>query len=350
MPDFVRVTLQDIAAKLGVSRTTVSLALGNSHRISAQMREKVQQVADEVGYAPDPFLSGLVAYRRKKAMIKFQGTLAWIRYWTMEDYRPKFQYHRELWEGACKAATKFGYRIEEICWEKSISEKRFEQILLARGIHGILISPHRPAPNWQNFDWGKFSIIRFGQSVPVPDSNLVTPDSFRAVVMAVNKIHHYGYKKIGLAVGEFDAGIGGGVRGGFLTAQSLLGRNRPIPLLEMNVDRYEKKPKQENQALQKWLDEYRPDAILTTEAQLPLQLRDLGYRIPKDIAVAATNVHDISVDAGIDQHAAAVGQIAVEMLVKQINVNERGEPENPLRILVESRWQDGKSLPSKMGS
>jgi len=37
----------------------------------------------------------------------------------------------------------------------------------------------------------------------------------------------------------------------------------------------------------------------------------------------------------------------VETLVSQINLNERGQPLAPCRILVESSWQDGKSLPPK---
>ncbi len=45
------------------------------------------------------------------------------------------------------------------------------------------------APDWADFDWSKFSVIRFGLSVPAPDSHLVTADQFRAVVMAVRKIH-----------------------------------------------------------------------------------------------------------------------------------------------------------------
>jgi hypothetical protein len=60
-------------------------------------------------------------------------------------------------------------------------------------------------------------------------------------------------------------------------------------------------------------------------------------------------VLDIPVDAGIDQHSRAVGRIAVEMLVKQIKVGERGTPRDPVHILVESRWQDGRSLPAKNG-
>jgi hypothetical protein len=35
------------------------------------------------------------------------------------------------------------------------------------------------------------------------------------------------------------------------------------------------------------------------------------------------------------------------MLVKQININERGEPAAPCRMLVESCWQDGRSLPRR---
>ena len=98
-------------------------------------------------------------------------------------------------------------------------------------------------------------------------------------------------------------------------------------------------------ALEQWLARHKPDAILTVDIELPGMIRELGYRIPQDIAVAGTTVLDISVDAGIDQCPEEVGRIAVEMLVKQINMSERGEPRDPCRILIESRWQDGHSLP-----
>ena len=58
---------------------------------------------------------------------------------------------------------------------------------------------------------------------------------------------------------------------------------------------------------------------------------------------------DVPVDAGIDQHSEAIGRIAVETLVSQINLNERGEPADPYRVLVEGRWRDGKSLPRRKG-
>jgi DNA-binding LacI/PurR family transcriptional regulator len=98
-------------------------------------------------------------------------------------------------------------------------------------------------------------------------------------------------------------------------------------------------------ALKQWLVRYKPDAILTADIELPGMIRELGYRIPQDIAVAGATVLDIPVDAGVDQRPEEVGRIAVEMLVKQINMSERGKPRDPCRILIESCWQDGHSLP-----
>jgi LacI family transcriptional regulator len=62
-----RVTVYDIAEKLGVSHVTVSLALRNHPSISEKRRVQVRKLADEMGYAPDPHLAALAAYRRTNA-------------------------------------------------------------------------------------------------------------------------------------------------------------------------------------------------------------------------------------------------------------------------------------------
>ena len=45
-----KVTIQDIADALGVSRNTVSKAINNSDRIADDTREKILQKAIEMGY------------------------------------------------------------------------------------------------------------------------------------------------------------------------------------------------------------------------------------------------------------------------------------------------------------
>ena len=55
-----RVTLQQVAAELGVSAKTVSNAYGRPDQLSAALRERVLAAAERLGYAgPDPLAAGL---------------------------------------------------------------------------------------------------------------------------------------------------------------------------------------------------------------------------------------------------------------------------------------------------
>lgn len=343
-----RVTQADIAAKLGVSHATVALALKNHHRISMKRREQVQRLAKKMGYRPDPFLAGLAAYRRSIESSKFQGVIGWINHWAQPEGLQHLKEFEGYWQGAKEAAKQFGYVLEEIRWPDNCPAKRFERILLTRGILGILIPPHRQSPDWGDFDWSKFSTIRFGMSVQNPDSNVVTSDQFRATVMAMKNIYRLGYRKIGFVLNrELDENIGGNYTGGFFAAQKLFGVKALNSLLIVDVNIYKKQLARAEKELAAWLKKSQPDAVLTVLPEVPSMIRKLGYRIPQDIAVAGTSVADIPVDTGVNQRAQEIGRIAVEMLVKQININERGEPSAPCRILVESIWQDGTSLPPR---
>lgn len=345
-----RVTIYDIAAKVGVSHATVALALRNHHRISEKRRKQVQRVAAEMGYAPDPMLAALATYRAQNQPAKLQSAIVWLNHWEQpERLRGAHREFDAYWRGAEKAARHFGYRLDEIRWEPEFTPKRFEQILLTRGIRGVLIPPHPVAPDWGDFDWNKFSVIRFGLSVASPDSHLVTSDQLRAVLMAVRRISELGYQRIGLAVPEdYDRRLGGNFIGGFAAAQQFY-KLAVLPPLLVEERVYAGEPAKSSRLLQQWLKKHKPDAVLTSVGQMPEMLRAIGCRIPKDIAVAGTSI-DVPVDAGIDQHSEAIGRMAVEMLVSQINLNERGEPADPARILIESRWRDGASLPPRRKS
>jgi len=56
-------TIKDIAAKAGVSKTTVSFALNNPMRISKETREKILAIVDEMGYFPNPVARTLTTKR-----------------------------------------------------------------------------------------------------------------------------------------------------------------------------------------------------------------------------------------------------------------------------------------------
>ncbi|HLP77879.1 MAG TPA: substrate-binding domain-containing protein, partial [Candidatus Paceibacterota bacterium] len=145
---------------------------------------------------------------------------------------------------------------------------------------------------------------------------------------------------------EHNRAMGGNQYGGFVWAHKLLRIENLIPSFDSETKTPELAANTKCN-LQAWLNKYKPDAILTAAAETVVFLRELGYRIPEDVAVAGTSPYDMSVDAGIDQCPKAIGWIAAEMLIKQIGFNERGEPADPCRFLVESRWRNGTSLPQK---
>lgn len=345
----MRVTLKDIAAKVGVTKTTVSLALRGNPGVSQTMRETIRRVAKEMGYAADPILQRLAAYRRTGAAGQFQNVIAWVNHWDQSRQLRRYHEFEQYWRGARLAAKRLGYQLKEFIWPVDLPAKQAEQMLVADGVLGLLVPPHKPDVNWGDFDWSKFSLLRFGMSVRQVDANLVTADHQRAMVMAMKKIHDYGYRRVGLIYNaEHDRAMGGNHYGGFMWAQMLLGNEAPIPPLDSEA----KTPQlaaATRRNLDVWMKQYRPDAILTAAPEAPALLQELGYRIPRDVAVASTSPYDILVDAGIDQCPNIIGQVAAEMLIKQISLNERGEPGDPCRILVESRWKNGKSLPSRTG-
>ncbi|MBC8095708.1 MAG: LacI family DNA-binding transcriptional regulator [Akkermansiaceae bacterium] len=348
--DTKRISLKDLAEKLGVTKATVSMALRNSPRISPARKQQIQKLAAKMGYVRDPFLTRLAAYRRGGAPAKVLGVLAWVNHWEHpEALRQRFREFESYWQGTSEAARRLGYELEEIRWDANRSPKQFEQLLLDHGVQGVLVPPHNALLDWGDFDWNKFSIVRFGASVQKPDSNLVTADHFQGMVMAVRRIAELGYQRIGLIAGEaYNLRLGGNYASGFYYGQVLLKLRPALPVLLTDYGRRDRAgmEKQKN-GLQKWLARWKPDAVVTTDVEIPGLIRELGYRIPQHIAVAGTSVRDVPVDAGIDQLSTVIGQVAAETLVKQINLNERGEPADPCRILVESGWQDGTSMPPR---
>jgi LacI family transcriptional regulator len=63
-----KLTLDEIAALAGVSRSTVSRALNNQPRVSAEVRERVQHIMATTGFAPNT-AAQLLAQQRRMPLI-----------------------------------------------------------------------------------------------------------------------------------------------------------------------------------------------------------------------------------------------------------------------------------------
>lgn len=340
-----RVSLRDVARVVGVSHMAVSLALRGDARVSAARRETIRRVAAELGYRPDPMLGSLAAYRQARRGVAIRSTIAWLNQWP----DPKdLKRHREFaayWEGATAAARSVGYQLEEFVAGPDISGERLHRILAARNVRGVLLPPHLAPLQLTGFGWDEFAVVRFGTSVPHPRAHVISCDQLHAARMAFEQIRARGYRRIGFVTSaRFDRNTLGNFRAGFL-----LGRDSHLPARDRLEPLFldDKASAESALILATWLKRTRADAVLSSNPVLKNLLSQLHVSVPRDLAVAVTSVLDGKFDTGIDQNCVEIGAVALRTLAGQIQQNERGIPACARRVLVEARWVDGTSLPSR---
>jgi LacI family transcriptional regulator len=341
-----RVSMRDVARAVGVSVAAVSLALRNSPRISGPVRQKIQAKLQEMGYEPDPMLAALSHYRRSKSDRPIGAELAWINYWPEPGKLRSFQEFDLYWEGAYAEARANGYRLEEFRFREYETVARLEKVLRARSIRGILLPP-KPSTvdiRWGDFHWDDYCIVRFGHSITAPRVHLVTSDQLTDGMIAFDNVWSKGYRRIAYVTTQDTAVRGARFSAGFLQGQLKVRARvqlRPLLLGEDQDSRPDAK------RMTAWLRKNKPDAIITNLPYLSGLLKKCGYRVPRDIGLAVTSVLDAGARAGIDQNSREIGRAATQLLISLINHNERGIPEICREVLIEGRWVDGDTLPSK---
>ncbi len=339
-----RPSLRDIARALGLSHVAVSLALRDSPRVSAVRRAEVKAMAEKLGYRPDPMLASLVAYRQGKRHAGIRACLGWINQWEDPAELRSLKEFDNYWLGARETAERLGYNLEEFRWPPGRPGRRLQSILETRGVRGLLIPPHRGGLVLPDFEWDKFSLVRFGASVKNVAAHSVTSDQAHCARIAYENVLARGYRRIGyVSERVLERNTRGHFREGYLNAREELAvRSRRLETLILSSD-----AKAQREELRSWLEKEKPDAIVTTFSSLRSALSGLGLGVPGDVAVATTSVLDGNFDAGADQNSHEIGRVAASTLASLILENERGIPRYQRRILVEGRWVDGASVPDR---
>ena len=345
MQDFKpQLTQLDIARKLGVSKATVSLALRDSPEIGEERRKEIQAMAEKMGYRPNPAAATLSYQKRLANRPEVHASIAWLNLWPEPETKgvAKVRYFDEYRRGAEACMSKFGYRLEEFSLVDS-SARRIADILLARGVNAVILSPrhYRFDIDLKVFQWEKFSAIRTGRLPMEPALHLVTADQSSNTMLAFDKILAKGYKRVGFI--NYQKSLGDRIwrfESGYTSVQQELPIRDQLP-----VYRLEASDPSSREGLRQWMKKYRPDAIITLHPTAREALESIGYRCPDDIALASVNTMDCDIDAGIDQDAREIGRCAVLQLLTMIHDNERGIPKHLRETLMIGHWVDGKSLP-----
>lgn len=346
------ITLRDIARKLGVSHTTVSLALRGSPKIPEARRVFIQAEVGKMNYRPNPAAAQLANFRRMSATPGVRASLAWLNLWPAELKMRGYREFDLYWTGARKAAQKVGYRLDEFTVDERMPPRRLEKILITRNIRGLLVPPVRTAVDWGGFDWGQFSVVHLGRGAAgLPLFHSVTSDQTANTVLAFQAIRERGYGRIGF-VGHRT--MGWDFLGGFLQAQQIIDAkaSQVPPLLfektGLSQQRIENWDTPEMQGRFKaWMKRWKPDAIMTESPEVLAFLKKTGRGGAKAVGLAGLNVRDLPYDAGIDQNPEETGRVATLALIALLNENDRGIPAIQREILIKGTWVDGTSLPRR---
>jgi len=336
-----RVSLREIAREAGLSHATVSMALRNHPEIAKTTRERVQSLARSLGYRPDPMLKALAEYRKDRRDTRYQATLAWINNYPEPEKLERVYDFLAYRRGASERAEELGYKLEVFTPAASgIPPAKLRKILLARSIQGMLLPPQ---PRWGmewDFDFGDFSAVAFGFSLRSPRLHTVANHQFHSSMLALEKLREYGHRRIGFAIDrDQNMRSGSSFLGGYLAGQNLLPpKERVAPLV---IGRIPDTGLIEEVA--SWFRKYKPDAVITGQAEVPRTLIAHGLRIPEDIALAMLAAEDSREWARVNQNSWEIGRMAVDMLIGMIYRNERGVPAMPHRVFIEGRWMDGPS-------
>ncbi|MBN2069489.1 MAG: LacI family DNA-binding transcriptional regulator [Opitutales bacterium] len=334
-----RVTLADVAEKAGKHITTVSLALRNSQRLSAETRESIQKLAKEMGYRPDPRMRALVSYRDRNRDRINPPVLAYVTNWNSRWGWRETTAHPEFYAGAAQAAENLGFNLEHF-WmrEPGLTHGRLNGILKARGIDGIIIASHvREIDELLKFEWEHFSAVKIDYFPHKPELHVVTNNQLHIVRLAMQQVIRAGYKRIAFIMDRgWDITVDNLWCAGFIWEQQKLApKDRIAPYLIP-----EKEP------LVDWLQRIRPQVIISKGSFVESILKQLQWRIPEDVAFVDLFNEDTSGNvAGVRQNHFRVGELAVETLASQIQLSIRGIPKIPTTTHVEGTWIEGASLP-----
>lgn len=190
----MRVTIKDIAERVGVSPGAVSFALRGTGRLDAQLRAEIRRVADELGYRPNLLVHGIRTGRSLSV-----GVLIDVRY----------EFAAQIFAGVHDRLLLDDY--VPVVLYPAPGKTELEQLhrLVDRRVDGLLIRPSDGA------DWGPhmpeilrrdLPVVSVDVAIPGAQVHVVATDDRRGGVEAARHLLDLGHRLLAVitAGGPFE--------------------------------------------------------------------------------------------------------------------------------------------------
>jgi LacI family transcriptional regulator len=206
------VTIQDVAARAGVSAMTVSRVLNHPARVAPATRERVEQAIHELGFVPNALARGLL-----------RGRTHTIALLVSDISNPFFT---QIVRGAEDVAQRNGYIVILANSDESPEkERQYVQTLLSRQIDGLLVAPvgnaSRPLLDMLTRHQKPFVLI--DRTIEGVQADTVVGDNIGGARMLTEHMIELGHRRIALINGSPEVSTARERRRGYLEALRLHG-------------------------------------------------------------------------------------------------------------------------------
>jgi LacI family transcriptional regulator, galactose operon repressor len=313
-------TIVDIARKLGISAMTVSRALNGKGEVSKEMRRKVVECADRLGYRPHRWARSLVTQRSLMVGV------------VVPEIAHSF--FAEIISGIEDVLEKSGYDIL-LCHSRSDPARERAEIhaLIESRIDGLIVAPEQPEKSPEPFvDLQKHGIpfVLVDRFFPGREFSCVRLDDLEAGFLATKFLIEQGHRKIAHIAGP-DLSTGSLRRRGFLKALRAFGldqNKKHIVQARFGID-------EGREAMRELLKaEPRPTAVFAGNDPQAIgaiyACREAGLRVPEDISIiGAGNIegvyHPNPFLTTIDWPRQELGSVAAEILLHAIGEGKESQ-------------------------
>ncbi|MFN3928984.1 MAG: LacI family DNA-binding transcriptional regulator, partial [Thermoflexus sp.] len=272
-------TIQDVARRAGVSVATVSYVINGGPRpVSPETRERVLRAIEELDYHPNAYARRLAFQRADCLGLVLAG---------LGDSNFATPYFLEYIRGISYAAEMRGYNVMLFTVPHRLDRTSWRRIARSALIDGVLLLGSS-IPDELVLDlWARgFPAVLIARRIPGHVGYCVFQDYEQSAYMATRHLIERGYRRIGFLGQALQFSYGQERLAGYQRALSEAGLPYDPALVSIpEQPRDDPSPQEVAQLLRA---DPPPDALLTDRDLTVLAiLRNLGYRVPEDIALVS---------------------------------------------------------------
>lgn len=323
------VTLHELARRAELSVAAVSYALRGSPKVSRATAERVRRLATECGYRPNPRVAELMTHIRSGRRRIRGETLALV--WLDGDPRAEGPFRAEVHAGARARAAEWGFALEAF-WRtgRAGEEVRLARILRSRGIAGVVFgSAESLRPIRLDWPWEDFAMAVVGVaewSVPISRAG---HHHYEAMWTAGERLRERGVRR---PAAWIDPLVNARARHTWEAAW--LASAGPGAAQRLTIERGPGRAKAAD-----WARRLRPDGVVLSDRRSLDVFRAALPALPAERFVLL-DWRPGDAAAGIEQAYDLVAANAVDLVVAQLQRNERGLPDPARTLYFPGRWRE----------